>query len=391
MDFPDSDPDEDIGPVETFVSILGEAMSASMAQDGTAKSVVPIIVERPPGEGENNKFEHITFESALSQFTREYRDEAIRRLALAMDMPPEILLGTGDTNHWSAWHIEESTVKIHVEPMLNRICDALTQAYLTPMLKLMGEDPAKFTFWFDTAPLTVRPNRLQDTLNLYTAGIASRREVLEAGAYNPETAAPDQEEDNVRFMRELVLRDPTLFAVPEVREILGFDMEFATPEVAAPGGPPPPPAPGEVPQPTQPDALPERPSDTTPSPDSGLVAAAVEMVPGPSTMLVACDLMVHRALELAGKRLHKSRERDQWLNYPPHELHTKFKVRDREHAERLLMGAWTHLGAVVGDLGVEEDPLRRLLHAYCVELLIRSMTHDRSWLSMALKQGGLMS
>lgn len=391
MDFPDADEDENA--VESFTRLLGEAMSASMTQDGTAKSVVPVVVERPRSEvgGAENRFELIKFESELSEKARDLRDEAIRRLALSMDMAPEIMLGSGEVNHWQAWHVEESTVKIHIEPMMNRICDALTQAYLKPALKIMGLNPESYTFWYDTAPLTVRPNRLQDTLNLHERGITSKKEVLVAGNYNPNTAQPDEDEDTQRFMRELVLRDPSLFAVPEVREALGVNIQIATPEpvvAEAAGGtpPPPPPAPERSIEQTGPDAIPA----ATPNSGPGQVTASIEvdLVPAPTALLVAADSCVRRALELAGKRLHKSRDRDRWSQHPPHELHQYLQVRDHEHAQRLLLGAWGHLPEVVVGLNVDSTELQRLLHLYCTELLIRSVRHDRNLLTLALQRGG---
>jgi len=396
MDFPDADVDEN--PVDTFVNMLGEAMSASMAQDGTAKSVVPVVVERPRSEvgGAENKFELIKFDSELSEKAKDLRDEAIRRLALSMDMAPEILLGSGEVSHWQAWHVEESTVKIHIEPMMNRICDALTQAYLKPALKVMGMNPDSYTFWFDTAPLTVRPNRLQDTLNLYERGITSKEEVLEAGNYNPNTAQPDEEEDTQRFMRELVLRDPSLFAVPEVRVALGVDIQIATPAIEGVPGetpPPPPPAPERSIEQDGPDAppqpLPRQPASTTAAP-TGTVVASIEWeaLPAPSALLVAADASVRRALEVAGKRLHKSRDRDRWSQYPPHELHRYLKVKDHEHAQRLLLGAWGQLSCVVEGLEADPHDLQHLLHNYCTQLLILSMGHDRNLLAVALQRGG---
>jgi hypothetical protein len=39
------------------------------------------------------------------------RREAVERLAIGLDMPPEVLLGLGDSNHWSAWQVDEQTWK----------------------------------------------------------------------------------------------------------------------------------------------------------------------------------------------------------------------------------------------------------------------------------------
>ena len=66
---------------------------------------------------------------------------------------------------------------------MQRLCQALTSAYLRPALKLIKEKEDRFIFWFDTSPLTVRPERLKDTLELYREGIASQETVILAGNY----------------------------------------------------------------------------------------------------------------------------------------------------------------------------------------------------------------
>lgn len=378
---------------EGLMQALTDAATAGIAGHGTASAVVPILVEMDPDAINAMPDKPIRFDSDLSEHAKELRDEAIRRLSLALDMPPEVLTGTGDTNHWSAWHIEESAVKIHIEPMVTRICQALTIAYLQPLLKLKGKDPKRFTFWFDTAPLTVRPNRLQDTLNLYERGIVSARAVLLAGNYHPNLDAPDTEEENVRFIKEVILRDPSLFSVPQVREFIGISVDTTVPELETP--PPPPPAPERAVDGQQPDAIPEQPSTTKPmattSNGNGLIAAAgTDLVEPPSAVLVAADMLVVRALELAGKRLLTPAYRGQWPTVPAHELHTRIRVGTKAQVDRLLSGAWDHLPLALAGTGADVGRTQAVLERYCTVMLYRSTAHHRSLLAAMLRDHGVL-
>src|SRR4029079_19060801 len=183
--------------------------SLSRKGEGTAAGVLPTFVEVP--NEALGKLANIQFGSELSEQALELRQEAIRRMALAMDIDPSILSGMGDANHWGAWQIFEGQIKIHIEPLMTRICDGLTEAYLKPALKSMGEDEDRYIYWYDTAPLTVRPERLKETREMYDAGLVSRARVLLAGDYKI-SDAPDDEESAQKFIRELMLRDPNLFA-----------------------------------------------------------------------------------------------------------------------------------------------------------------------------------
>ena len=80
-----------------------------------------------------------------------------------MDLPREQIMGmssnsgTGGGNsngvsHWGAWQIEESTIKFHIEPMLELICNALTIGYLRPLTEAVD------TFvTYNTKKLRLRP------------------------------------------------------------------------------------------------------------------------------------------------------------------------------------------------------------------------------------------
>lgn len=397
--------DGTMGDAGDLLMELTEAAKASLTGEGSAAGVVPILVEMPQEAISAMKDKPISFESVMSEHAKELRDEAIRRLALAMDMPPEVLSGTGETNHFNAWHVEESAVKIHIEPLMTRICDGLTEAYLKPALKTLGKDPDKYCLWFDTAPLTVRPNRLQDTLNLFERGIVSAEEVRRAGDYNEKTAKPSQEEENTRFIKELLLRDPTLFQSVPIREAIGIEIEEVDPMAALPPGstgdpntpgPAPPPAPERSVDGSQPGQdSPDLPQQTRPQGRNGTsngLIAGIEYVAAPSAELTLANLMVHRALQVAGARLLTRGHFDQWKGVPKHELHTKIKVIGDDHADKLLLGAWDELASLAEGLEFKQGKLNleKALDTYCRTLMWRSLPHSRAFLKAFLDEVGVL-
>ena len=391
--FPDGD--EDITGAEALTTRLVNAAVLSRKGDDSAAGVVPIVMELP--DESLGKAQLMMFASELSQQARELREEALARFATAMDMPPEILKGTGDTNHWSSWHVEESAVKVHIEPLMTRICDGLTTSYLTAALKSIGKDPTKFCFWYDTAPLTVRPQKLLDTHNLYKDGIVSKETVIIAGDYNL-TDMPEAEEDMRRFTRELMLRDPNLMNIPAIRKIAGFTDEMLPPETVVtppqgqPGaGPPPPPPPPTGISPTGPPPLPVgSTAEGAPSPVGPPVVASAS-VPSWATVFVVANAAVLRALELAGKRMLNSTNRHQFSSTPPYELHTK--IRDQRDPGKLLAGAWDHLSVLTGhlDLSVDTGALQNTLETYCEDLLASGKAHEMHLLGERLRMANLVN
>ncbi len=46
---------------------------------------------------------------------------AVRALAAGMDLPAEVLLGLSDVNHWTAWQVDESAYRQHVDPIVQTL------------------------------------------------------------------------------------------------------------------------------------------------------------------------------------------------------------------------------------------------------------------------------
>ena len=200
---------------------LQQVMTMAIQDPASAAALVPIVLQAPGEQIDNIR--HITFESDITDTALNTRDKAMLRLARTLDVPQEVLLGTADANHWSAWQIDEAGIKSHIAPMMTVICDALTDAILRPLLKTQGHaDPSKVVVWFDTTKLTQRPNRSQDAKDAFAAGVLSDDKFREALGFTEDDAPPtDLSEEQLRSMAiQMVTKAPSLY--PQLAEFIGF-------------------------------------------------------------------------------------------------------------------------------------------------------------------------
>jgi hypothetical protein len=377
IDFPH--PPDKPGGLQGLMDMIIEAAKASLQGAGSAAGLVPIGLEVPGDGAVADAISHVRFDTPLTAEIKEKLDHAIRRLALGLDAPPEVLLGQGDANHWSAWQISEDEIQTQVEPVAIRICDALTTAYLAPGLQAIGkpEDQVdQWTIWFDTAPLSVRPNRFEDALKAWEKGLISDAALLDAGAFD----ADDEQTKRARLewrAWELVKLNPQLVADPEIQKILGLPAIMAQPAAGDPNALPPPEEQPALEAPEDQQALPQEPTSTETPAQTG--------EEGFAALLPAAEQVVLRALELAGGRLLTRGTRGQFAAVPKHDLHTRVRARDAQHAAVLLEGAFSHVPALAAHHGVQAGDLEWLLRGYCTELLVRGHPHGAPLLRATLK------
>jgi hypothetical protein len=376
--------------IDDFATLLTNTMATSMQQRDSAAAIVPIVLQ--VAVDALDKIKHLTFDSSISDKITEMREAAIRRMAMSLDIPPEVLTGMGAANHWSGWQIEESSIKIHIEPLLIQLADALNIGYFQPALKAAGiADPEKYTLWFDVGPLTVRPNRSEQANTLGERGLLSDEAVREANAFT-EDDAPTKDAILYNLMKQLVLAQPQFASDPAFQKVLGL------PEIANPNAAPPDPNmlmpgdPGYDEAGTEPaDAgeknLPMFPSvaDAEAGKAGGgklkALAAAANALDG-TALFYASDSAVRRALELAGGRLVPGPARARY-GVPKHLLHTRV-APDIDRVPSLMAGAWTHVREQATALGVNADALETTLAGYTTVLLTRGLAHEADWLRAAL-------
>lgn len=339
---------------DTFRSNLQEAMLTAIADREDASAMVPIVAT-VPGEHVGN-VKHLTFWSPLDEKSIELRTEAIRRLALGLDMPPEVLTGVADTNHWNAWQVEEAGIKAHAEPLLALICESLTEGYLRPLLVQDGMDPVdadQYTVVADTTMLRLRPNRSKEAFELYDRmqldGAALRRET----GFD-EADAPDGPELRELFLRKVASGSTTPELVAAALLALGVPIASVGATV------------GQEERPTP--SLESHPSQ---GPPEQIVASSP---PSDDGLLGASEVIVYRALERAGNRIRTRIGRkipgvtaaDMYLHVPV----TTGQLDD------LLADAFEGIDRYVGCRQVPTERLTTCLDTYCRALLIESRPHD---------------
>ena len=288
VDAPDDDPDAD-----PFMRVLTDALMAPIADPGAASGVVPITLSVPGDTIE--QFRHLDLRPASAYEEKDLRDEALRRIATGLDLPPEVLLGTADVNHWGSWLISEKEWKSHVEPVCREMCEDLTSVYLRPAARAAGLARAEdLVVWYDETAAVMPPDRTEDAKDAYDRYAISADALRRAGGFDDEDAPDDDE-----LVRRIAIDtgDSTLLTTGE---------PAPTPEPVAPTPPGAPQAPVDGAEPA--DA-----GEVDPSPPDPAATATAALT---GRLTAAADLVFDRARHLAGQRVLGRGQRD-WRNQPP--------------------------------------------------------------------------
>lgn len=288
-DTADENPDED-----TFLRDLTEASVAAISDESSTSAVVPIIVrvdmDKDDG-GLENVMKHLQIVDPVQLYPESgLRREAIERLAIGLDMPPEALLGVGGLNHWSGWIVDEQSWQLHGQPVAQGFVDDLTAAYYRPTLKQDGvEDWQSYCIGYDAAAVISQPDKAKDAKELHDRGALSNQALREAANFTDDDA-PDEQEH---------------------QEWLGIKLNDSN--VAINGEPAAPVAPFGGPEPTDEETVDagdtpaEAPKAPPPADDEppGQVSAALA-----TRLIGASDLAFHRTREVAGSRLRSYAKRN---------------------------------------------------------------------------------
>lgn len=340
---------------DQFQKALTDAIMESIGDQTSASARSPLVVTIPGDRIDQVK--HITFSTPMDERVKELRDEAIRRLALGMDLPPEIMTGMADTNHWTAWNVDESAIKAHAEPLLDLITDSLTTGLIWPVLEAAKvADVEDYQVASDTAEMRLRPDRSKEAFELYDRGVidavALRREV----GFD-EGDAPSKEEVKAFFLRKVAAGQTTPELVQAALEELGIDL---SPSSAG--------SPGQAVEARPTPSLREHPTEGPPPGDQ-----VIRNDEPPNGLISAADVIVHRALERAGNRLRT--KTGSKLTCPAGELYLHQPV-SASLADDVLTDAFGSLHRYTACRQVPQEVLEPALDAYCRALLTTGRAHS---------------
>ena len=339
------------------MALLGEAMMTAKADPGDPSATVPIVAMVPTESLGKN--EHLKFWSDLDDKVVEMRDAAIKRLALGLDVPPEVLLGVADANHWNAWLSEESAVKAHLEPRLAIIAYALTQHYLRAAIMDQVPDPENYFVIADTSSIRLRPNRSQEAIELYNIGELSGPALRRETGFQPEDA-PGVEQLKSWILRKIATGSTSPEQTQAALKMIGIDLPVV--EVAEPGENKPPPDDMRI------DTKPKATRSEIPTEE----VAEYNATRRPEGLAAACDALVYRALERAGNRLRNAHPKTDTTAMNATDVY-KTLAGD---ADKLLAGAWECAPEVIGPYTDEVLSVVDTLDFYVRGLLSSHRAHS---------------
>lgn len=165
-----------------FIEDLIDSMVTPIGDEGSAASVVPMVVRGPVLSGE--KIRHITFERQHSdQWLVERAERALERILQGLDIPKEVVTGLANVKYSNALIIDENFYRTNIEPLCLALADSLTEVYLKPVLRSRGvteAELARLVVWYDPSEIITRPTQSQDASDGYDkmliSGNAWRRE-----------------------------------------------------------------------------------------------------------------------------------------------------------------------------------------------------------------------
>lgn len=357
---------------DAFVREFIDVASAAMNNRNDASATIPIVMT---ADGEHlDKPRLLEFWSSLDEHVLETRDKAIARLALALDVPPEILTGTGDVSHWQAWGVDESAIKSHAEPLLSVICNDLTRSYLWPALKDVVPDHElhEYTLAADTTGLRVRPNRSQEAITLFEHGELSPKTMRLENGFSEDDAPSDQEREDFMYRKVAAMAADTSMSAQALQHL---GLEIAAPEEPAEGNQEQePPGVGDVP---------DRSAVPSDKQIDDLIKDA-ERKAEASALIAACEQMVFRALERAGNRAKSKLHYKPTEGQEPAEFYL-FRSNTDAEASYMLDGAFSHCDRFATQYGMSSSVMRLSLESYCRDLIVGGKPYTRRGLEDALR------
>ena len=326
------------------ITALEDAMVQPMTDRGLVSAVAPFVLVGPRDDIANG-IKYISMTSPLDERLSEQLEQALRRMAISMSLPPELILGLGETNHWNAEEIANQAVTTTFEPYADRIRKALTIGVLIPELrrrriKLPGAEVAA-----DLSDLTVHPDRSEDAQAARERGLLTDEAWARYLGFDRGDMPRGRERERI-ILEQVLANNPD--AAPYILPALGihvpgWTITATSSDTPSPANPPPPPPADEDPSAASEDA-PQEDGDEEPDEEpSGRRAALGLPTPDPEdALLTAVEAAVIRVLERAGNRLlraHSRSARPDRREVPPIDMHVHLPVTAALR-ERILRGAY---------------------------------------------------
>lgn len=364
------------------VGALEDAMVAPMTDRGLVSSVVPIILVGPK-EDLPTKDSWITMSTPLDDGAPDQLEQYLRRMASSMGLPPEIVLGLGESNHWNAYIIVDQAVTVSVEPRTDVITSALTSGYARPRWRqLRVENPNELVIAADLSDLTIKPDRSDAADKARAQGLMTDEAWAQYNGFD-ESVIPKGDERKRIILERVLFADPATapWILPEIGiTVPGFT---TTAPAQQPVGSTPPAsgdaesAAGDAPDAGGQNGPPTSSGDDPGEPERPDVTSSLSSVE--DTVLAAIESAVLRVLDRANNRLLRNcgrSERADLGGTPTIDLHTVLPVT-AELKAKMLKGAYESWDETM-------PRLVPLVSEYVNYLIDNRLPHSREFLAETL-------
>jgi hypothetical protein len=338
----DAIPDDDDEEEDEFDRDFVTQLTTPLTLDGSAAQVVPMI--KRGAYQYLDRVRHLTFGRPLDPLTSEREARLLTRLGIGLDVPPEVITGLSDVNHWNAWQISSDTFRHHQEPITIAAVEGLTLAYMRTRLRSANRWPEdlirRVVIWFDPSSLVAPADMSSAANDAHDRGLITDEGYRQLRGIDESLAPADEVETGSDAVGETGLAVDRLLAVAQIADrllragyepddvnrVLGLQIEHTGTIPGIAGG-----TPGE------PAALPapEEPGDEATTPEAPALPAAsgalaITAAAGPTEqqrrlsrrlaqiertlrerIAAAADAAVLRALERAGNRARAAAQRNE--------------------------------------------------------------------------------
>lgn len=188
------------GQGNMFKQALARAGETAIQDPSHPAALLPVVVGVP--HQYESGFRHVTLDRAYDDRVEAKMDRATIRVAMALDIPPSLLLGTQNESHWHAWLSAEETYTAHFQPLAAQIGELYAE-----LIEVVNEWPqGSVRVEPDASVLTSHPSTLRDRLDAYQLGIIGPAPVLDALELTDEDAPTDEELERIARLRQPVRR-----------------------------------------------------------------------------------------------------------------------------------------------------------------------------------------
>ncbi|MGH3499636.1 MAG: hypothetical protein ACRDQA_01850 [Nocardioidaceae bacterium] len=353
-----------------FVNELMRVASQAIASPQSAEAWVPVIAQ---GDLSDTKVaEHITWDTDFPELLVKVTELLLQRLAYGMPLPPEITLSTENQSHWGMWFSQENAVRMSLLPVAELLASALTNNWLTPMLRANGIDSDKYTIAVDVSAMVLRPDKSSIAIQLFDR-------------VDPVTGSP-------------------VISSEALRRETGFTADDAGEEVRTPDGDPGRGNPDGTrgPDSGQGDKSPHQSMprgdtrDTEPGPPLGGVPTKAPTQAGLDTRTrvdldAVASMAMTAALNRLGSKLRTANaaNRKRFAEVPSHQIHITCSVDERSRCAETDMwpdGVLEQFASLAGEQGYDPECAKRALREHGASCARTGTAHDESLLRLRMRR-----